>query len=30
VVRIGVNSVVMEDTEHKNQQTIILQQEQVG
>jgi len=30
VVRIGVNSVVMEDTEHKNQQTIILQQEQAG
>ncbi|MGH9661459.1 MAG: hypothetical protein ACRD96_23130 [Bryobacteraceae bacterium] len=28
VVRIGTNSVVMEDTEHKNQQTLILQQEQ--
>ena len=31
VVRIDVNSVVMEDTEHKNnQQTLILQAEQAG
>lgn len=30
VVRIGVNSVVMEDTENKNQQTLMLQAEQAG
>jgi hypothetical protein len=30
VVRIGVNSVVMEDTEHKSQQTLPLQEEVVG
>lgn len=30
VVRIGVNSVLMEDTEQKNQQTIPLQEEAVG
>ena len=31
VVQIGVNSVIMEDTEHKNnRQTLILQQEQAG
>jgi len=31
VVQIGVNSVIMEDTEHKNnRQTLVLQQEQAG
>jgi hypothetical protein len=31
VVQIGVNSVIMEDTQYKNnRQTLILQQEQAG
>ncbi|MBI3470155.1 MAG: hypothetical protein HY013_02210 [Candidatus Solibacter usitatus] len=30
LIRIGVNSVVMEDTQFKNQQTLIIQQEQAG